>query len=232
MNIVFCFRRTLNLIKDVQRLCTFLLIDKTVDRKIATLVASCFSSAYTFYWNKFFPTQPLDSPPFFDGRVVAYPREDIVKDYFSWRQVDCHVNNLYNTTFWTLLTTGISPREAELFINKRFNLHTLSQPPKAPPAPAKPSSKLQNELTHEPFFRVLKALHFTEAEIGLEFPQSYSESSATVPPPTPPSSLHTLLTLTSPVAFKNEIMHCLGKNYNNEMEQHKKGTCLYKRIVC
>lgn len=24
----------------------------------------------------------------------------------SWRQVDCHINNLYNTTFWALIQQG------------------------------------------------------------------------------------------------------------------------------
>ncbi|KAI8933537.1 hypothetical protein NX059_009275 [Plenodomus lindquistii] len=32
----------------------------------------------------------------------------------SWRQVDCHINNLYNTTFWTLVQHGgMDPRAAE-----------------------------------------------------------------------------------------------------------------------
>ncbi|KAL6171242.1 tRNA-His guanylyltransferase [Exserohilum turcicum] len=32
----------------------------------------------------------------------------------SWRQVDCHINNLYNTTFWTLVQQGgMGTREAE-----------------------------------------------------------------------------------------------------------------------
>lgn len=24
----------------------------------------------------------------------------------SWRQVDCHINNLYNTTYWALIQQG------------------------------------------------------------------------------------------------------------------------------
>lgn len=37
-----------------------------------------------------------------------------MRDYLSWRQADCHINNLYNTTFWTLiLKGGLSPNEAE-----------------------------------------------------------------------------------------------------------------------
>ena len=97
---------------------------------------------------------PLTYPPFFDGRVVVYPREDVVRDYFAWRQVDCHVNNLYNTTFWALVekmhealrkekiennnnnnnTSSIEPTEeedrnirrvCELFTNHRFNAERI-----------------------------------------------------------------------------------------------------------
>lgn len=32
----------------------------------------------------------------------------------SWRQADCHINNLYNTTFWQLIQLGgLSNKEAE-----------------------------------------------------------------------------------------------------------------------
>uniref|UniRef100_A0A8K9WZ61 Probable tRNA(His) guanylyltransferase n=1 Tax=Oncorhynchus mykiss TaxID=8022 RepID=A0A8K9WZ61_ONCMY len=51
------------------------------------------------------PDQPL-YPPGFDGRVVLYPSNRNLRDYLSWRQADCHVNNLYNTVFWTLVQKG------------------------------------------------------------------------------------------------------------------------------
>jgi tRNA(His) guanylyltransferase len=52
--------------------------------------------------------------PSFDGRAVAYPKLRILRDYLSWRQVDCHINNLYNTTFWALVRKGgMSTAEAE-----------------------------------------------------------------------------------------------------------------------
>jgi tRNA(His) guanylyltransferase len=35
--------------------------------------------------------------------VVLYPTDAAVKDYVRWRQVDAHINNLYNTTFWKLV---------------------------------------------------------------------------------------------------------------------------------
>jgi len=67
----------------------------------------------------------LKYPPSFDGRIVLYPTEKAVRDYFSWRQADseylslesfprelesvhriAHINNLYNTAFWALVQGG------------------------------------------------------------------------------------------------------------------------------
>lgn len=69
----------------------------------------------------------LQYPPIFDGRIVQYPSDVQVKDYFRWRAVDsecchdphewfgnrptvfrntAHINNLYNTTFWALVLQG------------------------------------------------------------------------------------------------------------------------------
>ncbi|MCJ1339302.1 tRNA-His guanylyltransferase [Bachmanniomyces sp. S44760] len=45
--------------------------------------------------------------PSFDGRAILYPTEQFLKDYMRWRQVDCHINNLYNTTFWALVQIGL-----------------------------------------------------------------------------------------------------------------------------
>lgn len=99
--------------------------------KLMTHVASKFSSSYVYYWREFFEEQPLLYPPGFDGRVVLYPSNRNLKDYLSWRQADCkyteyynkshiwrcqtilmllplsgHINNLYNTVFWTLVKKG------------------------------------------------------------------------------------------------------------------------------
>ncbi|XP_033830531.1 probable tRNA(His) guanylyltransferase isoform X2 [Periophthalmus magnuspinnatus] len=74
--------------------------------KLMTHVASQFSSSYVFYWKEFFGDQPLLYPPGFDGRVVLYPTNRNLRDYLSWRQADCHINNLYNTVFWTLVQRG------------------------------------------------------------------------------------------------------------------------------
>lgn len=71
--------------------------------KITSLIASCFSSAFVFYFPKFFPNQELLDIPLFDSRLVCYPSEQNLRDYLSWRQADTHINNLYNTSFWCLV---------------------------------------------------------------------------------------------------------------------------------
>ncbi|KAI6833542.1 tRNAHis guanylyltransferase [Hortaea werneckii] len=83
--------------------------------KLATSVSTAFTAEYCMQWSTFFPDQPLERPfPTFDGRCVAYPKRKILRDYLSWRQADCHINNLYNTTFWNMvLKGGMSTTEAE-----------------------------------------------------------------------------------------------------------------------
>lgn len=83
--------------------------------KLATSIATAFTAEYCMQWSSFFPDQPLVRPfPTFDGRCVCYPKRRVLRDYLSWRQADCHINNLYNTTFWNLvLRGGLSTTDAE-----------------------------------------------------------------------------------------------------------------------
>ncbi|CAG7824274.1 unnamed protein product, partial [Allacma fusca] len=82
--------------------------------KIVTTVVSQFSSAFAYYWREFFPETELRYPPSFDCRMVLYPTDQNLRDYLCWRQADCHINNLYNTTFWTLvLKGGLSNNDAQ-----------------------------------------------------------------------------------------------------------------------
>ncbi|KAF2177692.1 Thg1-domain-containing protein [Zopfia rhizophila CBS 207.26] len=83
--------------------------------KLTTTIVSMFTSYYTFLWSTHFLDTPLTPPlPSFDGRAVSYPSDQNLRDYISWRQVDCHVNNLYNTTFWALVQQGgMDARSAE-----------------------------------------------------------------------------------------------------------------------
>ncbi|MCJ1467588.1 tRNA-His guanylyltransferase [Pseudocyphellaria aurata] len=85
------------------------------ESKILTTIVSTFTSYYIHLWQFFFPEKPLSKPmPSFDGRVIQYPTFENIRDYLSWRQVDCHINNLYNTTFWALQHQGgLSATQAE-----------------------------------------------------------------------------------------------------------------------
>ncbi|KAH9030815.1 tRNAHis guanylyltransferase [Lactarius hengduanensis] len=74
--------------------------------KITSLLCSLFTSTYVMLWPQCFPDTPLRYAPSFDARIVLYPGAQEVRDYFSWRQADTHVNNLYNTAFWALVQQG------------------------------------------------------------------------------------------------------------------------------
>ncbi|KAI3681852.1 hypothetical protein L6452_36657 [Arctium lappa] len=81
--------------------------------EIVSATVSFFSSTYVMKWKEFFPKKELKYPPNFDGRAVCYPSYEIIRDYLAWRQVDCHINNQYNTCFWMLVKSGKSTREAQ-----------------------------------------------------------------------------------------------------------------------
>ena len=85
--------------------------------KITSLIVSLFTSLYIQNWTSFFDVSMIDTPCF-DCRAIVYPNLDILKDYLMWRQVDCHVNNLYNTTFWALVKNGKTNQQAEEILRK------------------------------------------------------------------------------------------------------------------
>lgn len=59
-------------------------------------------------------TNNLLETPVFDGRIILYPNDKTIRDYISWRQVDFHINALYNTCYWKLVdTTTQSKQEIE-----------------------------------------------------------------------------------------------------------------------
>jgi len=76
--------------------------------KLVSIIVSTFTAYYVHKWSTFFPSVPLEPGflPTFDGRAVQYPSVRNLRDYMSWRQVDCHINNLYNTTFWAMIQRG------------------------------------------------------------------------------------------------------------------------------
>lgn len=59
--------------------------------KLVSTVVSTFTAFYVHLWPTFFPDTPLTASPMptFDGRAVCYPSIQNLRDYLSWRQVDC-----------------------------------------------------------------------------------------------------------------------------------------------
>ncbi|KAF3661102.1 tRNA(His) guanylyltransferase 2 [Capsicum annuum] len=80
--------------------------------KIVSAIVSLFSSMYVMKWKEFFPEE-FKKPPYFDVRSVCCPSSEILRDYLFWRQVDCHINNQYNTCFWLLVKSVKSKTEAQ-----------------------------------------------------------------------------------------------------------------------
>ncbi|KAK0747863.1 Thg1 C terminal domain-containing protein [Apiosordaria backusii] len=93
--------------------------------KLVTTIVSTFTAYYIHLWSTYFPDTPLSPPlPSFDGRAVCYPSVQNLRDYMSWRQVDCHINNLYNTTFWALIQQGdMGALEAEEMLKGTYAAH-------------------------------------------------------------------------------------------------------------
>ncbi|KAI8469703.1 MAG: histidine tRNA 5'-guanylyltransferase [Monoraphidium minutum] len=82
--------------------------------KIISVLTSCFAANYVRWWGDAMgPGRPLRSTPVFDGRAVCYPSAAALRDYLSWRQADCHINNQYNTPYWSLVKSGLAPTEAQ-----------------------------------------------------------------------------------------------------------------------
>jgi tRNA(His) guanylyltransferase len=109
--------------------------------KLVSTIVSTFTANYVYSWSTFFPETPLSFPlPTFDGRAVCYPGLQNLRDYLSWRQVDCtfglfsesflprlnvsgHINNLYNTTFWSLIQLGgLDNKDAERTLAVGFSV--------------------------------------------------------------------------------------------------------------
>eukprot|EP01027_Heterolobosea_sp_BB2_P017948 GEZU01025363.1.p1 GENE.GEZU01025363.1~~GEZU01025363.1.p1 ORF type:complete len:227 (+),score=31.98 GEZU01025363.1:44-724(+) len=92
------------------------------ESKITTNIVSLFASNYVFLWKDYMPaSKPLKYPPTFDARAVCYPNEKTLRDYLSWRQADCHINNLYNTCFWKLVQAGETTTNAEKILSGTFS---------------------------------------------------------------------------------------------------------------
>lgn len=72
--------------------------------KITSMLPVIFATYYNSNWDRFFADPNRGEitkkkyDAWFDARPKEYANHKTVIDYFRWRQVDCHINNLYNTT--------------------------------------------------------------------------------------------------------------------------------------
>ncbi|XP_045621095.2 uncharacterized protein THG [Procambarus clarkii] len=90
--------------------------------KIMSSIVSLFAAMYVYNWHSVFGNVILEYSPAFDARVVLYPNNSCLRDYLSWRQADCHINNMYNTCFWMLVQNGkYSRQEAEERLRGTFS---------------------------------------------------------------------------------------------------------------
>ncbi|KAK2951343.1 putative tRNAHis guanylyltransferase [Blattamonas nauphoetae] len=202
--------------------------------KLSSLISAAFTANYVHSWPLFFPTSPLpldQPPPYFDGRAVAYPSIEVIRDYLSWRQCDCHINNLYNTTFWVLvdainafLQTSSeqpltseerknSPRISELFINRQWKYILKSDPV----LPTQSSNKPKRMLQEDEVELILRVLGFDGSLKGEGTSEEQDE-------------LRNIVEMSrsqgSTTGFKNEILFRLGQNYNSMPAMFRKGTLI------
>lgn len=95
------------------------------ESKLVSTFVSTFTAAYNQLWSVYMGADNIldvGHMPTFDSRAVVYPSDKILRDYLSWRQADCHINNLYNTTFWALVLKGNQTRtDAALRLKDTFS---------------------------------------------------------------------------------------------------------------
>lgn len=89
--------------------------------KIVSTIASTFSVAFVMNWKVYFQDKELQMAPTFDARLVVYPNIRTLRDYCSWRQVDTHINCLYNYALCCLLREGYDPITATETLKTTFS---------------------------------------------------------------------------------------------------------------
>lgn len=187
--------------------------------KLTSLIASTFTSYYVYKWNDHFQgEQPNDTdirkesqrkldkkedlkhPPSFDARPVVYSNRNLVMDYFKWRQVDCHINNLYNTTLNAMTGRYV-----------KHELRAISIPIKVPHPSFRLYDHWSGDITSAKYELIKTPISaWVTDEEGNKFMKSTEAT----------QKLSGTLS-----SDKHDIMFLqYGINYNNELEQFKKGT--------
>lgn len=149
--------------------------------KLTSMLPVVFATYYNSNWSRFFGDPSLGQPTerkydaWFDARPKEYPNCSSVIDYFRWRQVDCHINNLYNTTLHALTGRYVKHELTESGTIKRTPIREWIHDEKMFSSPKEATDKLSGTVSSD----------------------------------------------------KHDIMFLDYKvNYNNELEQFKKGTVI------
>jgi len=90
--------------------------------KLVSVLVSTFTAAFVHGWGDHFHFA-MEYLPAFDARAVVYPTDEILRDYLAWRQADCHINNQYNTCFWSLILSGLSKQESQATLKGTLTEH-------------------------------------------------------------------------------------------------------------
>lgn len=164
--------------------------------KITSMLPVIFATHYNSNWSKFFDDPARGEctkkkyDAWFDARPKEYANYKSVIDYFRWRQIDCHINNLYNTTLHTI--TGQYIRH-ELIPSTDATLALFDNG-------SGDGSKFQLKRTH--------------------IKEWVTEEGKFLPPREATERLSKTVS-----SDKHDILFLDYKiNYNNELEQFKKGT--------
>lgn len=86
--------------------------DNTFSRKVRKINSVLAGEASAFFSLQF------NQVCVFDCRVIAVPNQDMILDYFCWRQEDSHRNSLSAYCYWTLRNNGFNAKQATEKIEK------------------------------------------------------------------------------------------------------------------
>jgi tRNA(His) guanylyltransferase len=172
--------------------------------KITSMLPVIFATYYNSNWDRFFGDPSRGDvverkyDAWFDARPKEYPNCVSVIQYFRWRQVDCHINNLYNTALHAI--TG------------RYIKHELLHVPESLVETYRSNGKaIYDNGSGNGFLFELKRTPITR---WIEDPSKFMSSKEA-----------TMKLSGTNSSDKNEIMFKEYKiNYNNELEQFKKGS--------
>lgn len=81
--------------------------DNTFSRKARKLISVLAGSASGYF------SVSCNLPVCFDARVSQLPNQDLVVDYFKWRQEDANRNALNSHCYWLLRKQGLSAKKAD-----------------------------------------------------------------------------------------------------------------------